>query len=352
MKKIPAYQLWKVWRAEMTLLSTIEFPNLFHGITIPVDRVAFTIFGLSVYWYGIFVTAAVVLAIAYAVKLAQHAGLIADNVFEIAFWGVITGVIGARAYFVIFSAQAYTFTQAVFGIRDGGLAIYGGLIGAIAGGMLAAKIKRVKFSALADLIGLGFLIGHTIGRWGNFFNQEAFGTPTAGDLPWGMTGNVIYDFLLREQLITTREFALVHPCFLYESLWCFVGFVVLHFYFKKWRSFDGEVFLLYIIWYGAGRAWIEPLRLDSLMAGGLRISQVTAIASAVLALFLFIWFKRKDNIMYKDTEESKQAISGYKYKVRLEKEKERAKIALKKTRRELSDPFAQNILQDGDDNDD
>jgi phosphatidylglycerol:prolipoprotein diacylglycerol transferase len=328
----------------------IEFPNLFSGVSVEVDRVAFNLLGLSVYWYGIFVTAAIVLGITYATKTAARVGILPDDVFEIAFWGVLTGVAGARLYYVIFSGESYTLPQALFGFRDGGLAIYGGLIGALTGGGLAAKAKRVKFAPLADLIGLGFLIGHSIGRWGNFFNQEAFGAATAENLPWGMTGDIIKktpEVIAAQSSAGNVNVALVHPCFLYESLWCMLGFVILHLYIRKFKSFDGEIFLLYVAWYGSGRAFIESLRIDSLMAGGLRVSQVLAIASAVFALGVFIWLKTKKNhVLYKDTDESQTMIEEHKYRAKLEREKDKAKDWLNKTKRELTDPFNENIIDD------
>jgi phosphatidylglycerol:prolipoprotein diacylglycerol transferase len=342
------------------LTSTIEFPNLFgDGIYFTADRIAFTLFGWDVYWYGIIITAAVVLGILYGIKQAPKVGLLPDNVFEIAFWGVLAGVVGARTYYVLFSSLGMSFTDAVTGIRGGGLAIYGGIIGAVTGGYIACRIKKVRFAPLADLVGPGFFIGQAIGRWGNFFNQEAFGAATAGDLPWGMTGDIIrMDSAVQA---TARElqgagYALVHPCFLYESLWCAVGFVALHFYMKKLKTFDGEIFLMYIFWYGSGRAWIEGLRADSLMLGSLKISQIIAILSAVTALALFIFFKNKfknqeDYVLFKDTADSSRAVEEYEYKVKLEKEKNIAKRKIAYLQRELNDPFAAGIIDDDEEDD-
>jgi phosphatidylglycerol:prolipoprotein diacylglycerol transferase len=166
-----------------------------------------------------------------------------------------------------------------------------------------------------------------------------------------MTGNIIRTdpvVSLAQREVGNTGLALVHPCFLYESMWCLVGLIVLHFYIKKWRSFDGEVFLLYVMWYGLGRAWIEPLRLDSLTAGGFRISQVLAIASAVFALGLFIYAKRGKHVMFKDTEESSSAVETHQYAVKLEREKNRAKAIVSRTMREINDPFAQRIVDEDD----
>ena len=235
--------------------------------------------------------------------------------------------VGARVYYVIFhnlnpeTVNKYNFITTFTEIRDGGLAIYGGIIGAFLVGTIVALIKRMKILPLYDIAGVGILLGQAIGRWGNFINQEAYGAPTAGDLPWGMTGTIISKEVGNE--------VLVHPCFLYESLWCLIGFIALYFYSKKLRSFDGEMILLYIFWYGMGRGWIEGLRTDSLYWGQFRVSQVLAIASAILALALFIFFKikfsRDENyLMYCDTEECKKKLAEYEEKIRLEKEGEKA----------------------------
>ena len=147
------------------------------------------------------------------------------------------------------------------------------------------KIRKVNFRAMADIASLGFLIGQCIGRWGNFINQEAFGAQCSPDWIFGMTS---VDIIRRDGL---EAGALVHPCFLYESVWCLIGFIALHFYSKKLRTFDGEIMLLYLAWYGLGRAWIEGLRTDSLMAGDLRISQVVAALCFVVCTALVIVFK-------------------------------------------------------------
>jgi len=342
--------------------SFIEFPNLFSGLTIHADRIAFSIFGLDVYWYGIIITTAVVLGILYAIKSAKTVGLIPDNVFEMAFWGVLAGVAGARLYFVIFSGEKYDLITAIVGIRDGGLAIYGGIIGSVIGASIVAKLSKIKFAPFADLVGAGFLLGQGIGRWGNFFNQEAFGKATASNLPWGMTGDIINRspaVMAEQSTLGSQGYALVHPCFLYESLWCLLGFALLYFYTRKLKSFDGEVFLLYVAWYGTGRALIEPLRTDSLMLGNLKVSLLLAIASAVFALGVFVYFKFilskkriKDGkgayVLYKDTEESKQRIDDHINKVKLDKEKEDAKSELKKINREMNDPFADGVSDDGE----
>jgi phosphatidylglycerol:prolipoprotein diacylglycerol transferase len=302
----------------------ISFPNL--GIEFAIERTAFTLFGLAVYWYGVVVTAAVLLGFHYATKRAPQFGMISHKVFDAAFCGLFGGIIGARLYYVLFynlnpaNADKYTFIGIFTRFRGGGLATYGGFIGAILLGLVFMKLTKMKLAPVLDLAGLGFLLGIAVGRWGNFFNQEAYGSATT--LPWGMSGSTI--------AADVGEGVLVHPCFLYESLWCLLGFILLHLYSKKLRTFDGEVFLLFVAWYGLGRAFIEHLRSDSLMLGDFKISQLLACVSAGAAIGAFVYFKRrKANRLYRDTPESAVEIAEYERALRLNKEKAAARKALK-----------------------
>lgn len=338
----------------------IEFPNLFSG-DIMISRVAFTVFGIDIYWYGLLIAVGVVLGFIYAMKRAPQFGVLADTVFDVAFIGVIGGFIGARAYYCIFhnlhaaeGEMKYTFITAITEVRDGGLAIYGGIIGAVLFAFIYTRIRKIRLLPIMDLAGLGFFIGQGIGRWGNFVNQEAFGAPTATTLPWGMTGTLIVDSPNYRQAINDMGVsmdALVHPCFLYESLWCAIGLVLLHFYSKKFRTFDGEIFLLYAVWYGAGRAYIEGFRLDSLYIGDFRVSQLVGIAAAVLgtALFVFLKIRAKRNpayVMYSSTEESKKVISDFDTTRKLTKEQRKAKKEIEKAEKEKNKPVAPSILGD------
>jgi phosphatidylglycerol:prolipoprotein diacylglycerol transferase len=328
----------------------ISFPNI--GIEFEINNVAFTLFKnssnpLSVHWYGIIVAVAVFLAVFYAMMRSKEFGMIADKVFDAAFIGLIASIFGARLYFVIFSSNSYTFTTFFTGIMEGGLAIYGGIIAALLAALLFMKLKKMKKLPVLDMAGICLLLGIGIGRWGNLINQEAFGSPTAGNLPWGMTGSKIAAdpvVMEAEILAGTAETVLVHPCFLYESLWCLLGFALLHFYSKKLRTFDGEMFLLFAAWYGIGRFFIEALRTDSLMLGSFRISQTIAALSAGIAVGAFIAFKqnnRKNLRLYSQTEESAQEIADYELKLKLDTEKAKAKKALKK-----ADEIAPSILGD------
>ncbi|MCL2693743.1 MAG: prolipoprotein diacylglyceryl transferase [Oscillospiraceae bacterium] len=302
----------------------IGFPNL--GLEFEVGRTAFKVFGLDIYWYGIIVSVAIILGFFYAMKRAGQFGLIADKVFDTAIVGLVGGFICARLYYVIFSTQKYSFTEIFTKIRDGGFAIYGGIIGAILFALVFMKLRKMRILPVLDLAGMSFLLGIGLGRWGNFFNQEAYGAATAGNLPWGMTGNQIAS--------NVGMNALVHPCFLYESLWCILGFIFLHFYSKKLRSFDGEIFLLFAAWYGIGRAFNEQLRSDSLMIGDFKVSQFLAAMTAGAAIGAFIYYKQRvsknpESQLFRDTEESAELIAAYNEKQLLDKEKADAKKALK-----------------------
>lgn len=285
----------------------VEFPNLFGGVAISYYR-GFTFFGIPIYWYGVIITLGVILAFTYAMFRSKEWGLNKERVFDVAFAAIIGGFLGARIYYCVFqtldpnSGIDYNFITMFTTIRDGGLAIYGGIIGGFAVGLAACKIRKVKFFAIADIAALGFLIGQTIGRWGNFVNQEAHGGVCDPDWIFGMNGTIISG--------EVEAGALVHPCFLYESAWCLLGFILLHFYSKKLRTFDGEIALMYVAWYGLGRFFIEGLRTDSLMAGSFRVSQLLAGVSFVAAVVLLIVFKiiteKKHIPLYKDTEACKQ----------------------------------------------
>ena len=219
----------------------ITFPHL--GLEFTVNTVAFSIGGFSVYWYGIIIAVGFLLALVYASYSCKKMNIDVNRLFDVVIVGLIAGVVFARLFYVVFyPGDKYRENpMEIFQIHDGGLAIYGGLIGAVFFGGLMAKIRKMKVAAVLDIASLGFLIGQGIGRWGNFINQEAFGSAT--DLPWGMHSD-------NTALVVDGN---VHPCFLYESLLCLLGFVLLHFFTRKLRRYDGQTFLLYIVWYGACR---------------------------------------------------------------------------------------------------
>ena len=271
----------------------VYFPNfgsgdniLKEGITI--NRVMFKIPGtnIEIYWYGFLIALGILFAMIYGFRKMKSVGIDPDRATDAVIGGIIGAIFGARAYYIIFYADM-SFKD-FFDIRDGGLAIYGGVIGAILVGGIIAKLRKLKLTALLDVVAPCFLIGQCIGRWGNFFNQEAFGTNTK--LPWGMLSYRTANFIAENDLTDLDQFSAVHPCFLYESLWCLIGFVLLHLYMKH-RKFDGEVFLMYLGWYGLGRFFIEGLRTDSLYLGKIRVSQLVAGTCVLVSVILIIVFR-------------------------------------------------------------
>lgn len=298
-------------------MERVSFPKL--GISIPVTDTAITLFGIEIKWYAIIITTGIFLAWVYISKRSRQVGLHPDNVFDVIFGGIVGGVIGARLYYVVFEWEYYSHNlDKILDTRSGGLAFYGGLIGGLLVGILIAKWKKVYIPPLLDLVGPAFLLGQAIGRWGNFFNEEAFGANTT--LPWGMTSPKIQATLtsMKANMGVYGEdinpLEPVHPCFLYESIWCAIGFVLLHFYSKRRRKFDGDVFLLYLGWYGFGRFFIEGLRTDSLYWGPFRVSQVLSLLLCVGALLVRFLILRKIKTnpekypLYKDTEKSKEIL--------------------------------------------
>ncbi|MGW8114592.1 prolipoprotein diacylglyceryl transferase [Caproicibacterium sp. NSD3] len=270
----------------MQIIHNVTFPKM--GITLQVNEIAFTIGSKPIYWYGIIIATGLILAILYTMKSCKKFHVNSDHLIDCILVGVIGGVIGARAYYVIFypGDKYIKDPSQIFRIWEGGLGIYGGIIVGLLCGALMAKHHKMSVPAVLDLASMGFLIGQGIGRWGNFINQEAFGIET--NLPWGMQSDM------------TRAFAPnpVHPCFLYESLWCLIGFLLLHFFSRKRRRYDGQVFLLYSGWYGLGRFFIEGLRTDSLLLPivPLRVSQVVAAAAVVVSIILLIVFRNRTSL--------------------------------------------------------
>lgn len=271
------------------MVQVISFPGL--GIEeITLNRVAFTLFGLPVYWYGVIIAVGFLLGIAYILRRCPEFGLDSDKALDVLLGVAVGGIVGARLYYVIFSGQHYTLMD-ILRVRDGGLAIYGGVIGGFLSGMLMCRWRKVKFLPMADATVGGVILGQAIGRWGNFVNVEAFGSNTA--MPWGMAGKPIADYLAAHQEQLAAQGILVdpsmpvHPTFFYESMWCLAGFVVLAVFVKR-RQLDGEVALFYLAWYGMGRAVIEGLRTDSLMLGGFRVSQLLAVLLTVASFALIM----------------------------------------------------------------
>ena len=261
--------------------SSISFPFL--GIEVNPGRI-FQIGPLTVHYYGLIIAIGLVLAVCYAMKRSDQFGLKEDDILDGVLWVTPFAIICARIYYCAFSWQEYAANPiSVLYIWNGGIAIYGGVLGAIVGVAVFCRIKKIRFTTLLDLVLLGFLIGQMIGRWGNFFNREAFGAATDSFFRMGLYNTV------------AGQWEYYHPTFLYESLWNLAGFIMLHFLSKK-RKFDGQVALGYAAWYGLGRCIIEGLRVDSLWWGPFRVSQVLAGISCIAAVSVLIWqhFKPHD----------------------------------------------------------
>ena len=271
-------------------------PEIYHvtifGLKLTINPIAFTLpigDGWPIYWYGIIIALGFLLAIIYGMKNAERLGINVDKMLDVVIVTTPVSIICARAYYMLFDPNKVEGTK--FFSVDGlsGIGIYGAVIGAFACGALMCKLLKIKIFDMFDLAALGFLIGQGIGRWGNFMNQEAFGTPT-GSSWWGMTSeNVVFDYIVKGYDYT----ALAHPCFLYESVWCIAGFFLLHHLSKK-RRFSGEITLMYCVWYGFERAIIENFRTDSLMIGAFRVSVLVSVVICVgAAALLFVMYKKR-----------------------------------------------------------
>lgn len=241
-----------------------------------MDPVAFTLFGLEVRWYGILIALGVVIGTLLALREGKRRGLNEDTLIDFLLFAIPGAIIGARAYYVIFSWDFYKDNPGeILNIRGGGLAIHGAVIGGIIIAIIFCRVKQLNFWTLGDIVAPSLILGQAIGRWGNFANQEAHGGPT--DLPWG----IIIDGVK------------VHPTFLYESLWNLLVFILLMYY-RKRQKVEGEVFLLYIILYSLARGLIEGLRTDSLMWGDFRVAQLISLATIIVGLLLFRFIRNKN----------------------------------------------------------
>lgn len=260
------------------------------GINLTLKPIAFSIpIGnghWDIYWYGIIIALGFLLALIYGMRNAERYGINTDRMLDVVLVTVPVAILCARAYYVIFDGEKLESFGDFFGFGDSsgfsGLAIYGGVIGAFVCGAVMCKLRKVNMLDMFDLSATGFLIGQGVGRWGNFVNQEAYGSFT-GSSWWGMQS---------DRTIREMGEGLVHPCFLYESIWCIAGFFLLN-YFSKKRRFSGQIVLMYCAWYGFGRAFIELLRTDSLMLGGIKVSALLSFVLCITAVTLLaVIFRR------------------------------------------------------------
>ncbi len=256
------------------MYSEISFPAL--GIALDPPR-SIALGPLSIHFYGMIIAFGLILAVVYATRRSKQFGIKEDDVLDGVLYVTPFAVLCARAYYCIFSWEHYADDPIrLLYIWEGGLAIYGGVLGAAIGVTVLCRVKRIKLPAMLDLVSLGFLIGQSIGRWGNFFNREAFGAETDTFLRMGLMNRY------------TGDVTCYHPTFFYESLWNAIGFLLLHQLSKK-RQYDGQIALGYAAWYGLGRAFIEGLRTDSLYWGPFRVSQLLAAVSCFAAVSILLW---------------------------------------------------------------
>lgn len=269
----------------------VKFPAL--NLEFKIRRIAFSLFNIDIYWYAIIIACGILLAFIYCSKEAKRQGMDNELFIDILLWGIPSGVIGGRLYYVIFKWEYYSKNLGeIFAIRDGGLAIYGAIIFAVLSVYIYTKKNKINTLKVFDIGAIGLLIGQAVGRWGNFFNQEAFGGNTS--LLWGMTSEKICAYLemLKNKGINVDPTLPVHPTFLYESLWNLAGVIIFNYLIKR-KKFDGQIFFLYIIWYGFGRMLIEGLRTDSLYFLGFRISQIIGVLSVIFGTLVYILLRKK-----------------------------------------------------------
>ena len=289
----------------------VFFKAFENGVNVTDTALKFNLFGnsIQIQWYGVIIAFGFLLAVLFGGRVAYKWKMNLDKMIDVLIGGTLGGVIGARLYYVIFHLDSFRgdFME-VFRIWNGGLAIYGGLLGGLLGAFIVCKIRKVNFLNLMDIGAMSFLIGQGIGRWGNFTNQEAFGTNTS--LPWGMWSQKTADYINMNQAMfaekgieatagTLAEKAYVHPTFLYESLWCLISFGIIYLICRKWRKFSGQLILCYGVLYGAERFVVEGLRLDSLYIGSssIRVSQLLSglLVVGCLAALIILTIKHTKN---------------------------------------------------------
>lgn len=289
------------------MTTSINFPNL--GIHLDNVGKSIHVFGVEVAYYGIIIGLGMIAGILLAIHEAKRTKQNPDNYYDLALYAIVISIIGARLYYVIFSWDSYkNDLLSIFNLREGGLAIYGGVIAAVITAYVFARVKKLSFFQIADTAGLGLILGQIIGRWGNFFNREAFGEYTdslfAMQLPLDAVRKAdvtekMYEHL---QVIDGVSYIQVHPTFLYESLWN-LGVLVILLLYRKHKRYEGQIFLMYLFGYGVGRFWIEGLRTDQLLIPGvgLPVSQMLAAVLAVVAIVLDFLVKKKSSCPCKDT---------------------------------------------------
>lgn len=276
----------------------IWFPNL--GIEIDhLSRTAFTVFGQDIYWYGIFIGLGVILGVLLALHEAKRTGQNPDTYLDFIIYAMIIAIIGARLYYVIFSWDFYSqHPEKIFAIREGGLAIYGGIIGGVLTAIVYSRVKKKNFWVMADTMAPSLILGQMLGRWGNFFNKEAFGGFTDNlfamryQLSQVRASDVTPDILQNLVTVNGVDYIQVHPTFLYESMWSLCVFIILLILQRK-KKFNGQVCATYFFGYALGRVWIEGLRTDQLCIGNVPVSQALSAVLIIASVVLYVYCKKK-----------------------------------------------------------
>ena len=275
----------------------ISFPNL--GIYLKNVGKSIDLFGIEIAYYGIIIGTAILLGFWIAAREAKRTGQNPENYLDMGIIGVIAGIVGARLYYVIFSWDMYKDNLLdIFNLREGGLAIYGGVIAAVISVLVLAKVKHLSAPQIFDTIAMALLNGQMLGRWGNFFNREAFGGYTDSLFAMRLPLDVTEQMRRHIERIDGVSYIQVHPTFLYESLWCMVLLIIL-FAYRKHKKYEGELFLMYLFGYGLGRFWIEGLRTDQLLLPGVGIAVSQLLAGAIVvgtgAAMLYLRKKHKNS---------------------------------------------------------
>lgn len=301
----------------MSDYSIVYFTGIERGFSVPSVLAEFKIFGvdMQIKWYGALIALGFVLGLLASLRLAKKEGMNVDKLLDCIIYGTIFAIIGARLYFVAFNWDYYSQNLSeIPKTYEGGMAIYGGLIGGIVAAYVVCKINKTSILKTLDVTAVGFLIGQGIGRWGNFTNQEAFVTNTTR--PWGMTSQKVSEYIYyHQEQFEANGFSVdpnipVHPTFLYESVWCIIGAILLYIMCSKYKKFDGQIILSYGVWYGVERMIVEGLRTDSLYIAStsIRVSQVLSGILAIVCLAFLIYNFVKASKKSKDFGEKEKIL--------------------------------------------
>lgn len=285
-------------------MPNIYFPHL--NLSFNIDSIAFEVFGIPIYWYGIILTSGILLGLLMAMYIAKKEGVDTEHIFDFLLYDIVFAILGARAYFVAFNWDYYKENMGqILNLRQGGIAIYGAIIASLIVAIIYTRIRKINLWQFGDIAAYGLLVGQAIGRYGNFVNKEAFGDYTNNlfamqimrqEASTPVTQTMLDHAIMRDGV----EFIQVHPTFFYESCWN-IGLLLLLLLYRRYKKHSGEIFFLYIAGYGIGRFWIEGLRTDQLVVPGINIaaSQIVAVVSIIAGIIGFIWCRKADRTTVK-----------------------------------------------------